>query len=159
METGLVHELRRFWEAWLDEMPARERKNLSCFGALRRRERESDELVFRPHQEYRVEDYFDPGNHIYALAFKSLWSDMASQRGLGNVTLGDLFESVLGYEWLHHGRTNEAWLTIAMWIDSFVYAVYRHACCTDSCTRNLSAWRRQLPPTMNHHLVLNDNVW
>ena len=152
--AGRVLRFEQFFRSWLD-LPKTDRKAWSYCGGLRTRSSEAAELIFRPCVEYRVEDYFDPGNDIYAYAFKSLWPRVASENGLGVVSIGDIFESVLGFQWIHHARTSEGWLSVAQWIDAYVYAVYRHICCLDVYPSEFIAWRRQLPQSMNGHVILN----
>ena len=154
LSGGLRARFHDFFEAWL-ELPKSVRKEYSYYGGIRTRLRDSAQLTFRPSTEYRTEDYFDPGNHIYSYAFKSLWPQVAAERGLGIVSIGDILESVLGFQWRYHGRTSEGWLSAAKWIDAYVYAVYRHVCCLDFCPSDFLAWRRQLPQSMNAHLALN----
>ncbi len=44
--------------------------------------------------------FFDPGNHVYAVAFKTLWPELATNWSLGEEALGDVFESIMGLQWM-----------------------------------------------------------
>ena len=128
-------------------MPKFQRKWLSYYGGLRRRGSHRScgwpEKLLSPLEDekprfhyYSDEKVFDPGNYVYMLGTRLLWPQLRHENHWNAETLGDMWESFLGYADLPEemlckmsiARSSETALrskSFARWIDAYMYSVYR----------------------------------
>ena len=121
-------------------------KWLSYYGGLRRRASHRscgwhEKLLSplkneKPRSHYDYEKVFDPGNYVYDLGTRLLWPQLRKENHWNAETVGDIWESLLGYASLSEAmlcsmsiaRSSETTLlseSFARWIDCYMYSVYR----------------------------------
>ena len=91
-----------FLYQWMD-LPRRTRKLYSYNGAIRCQDNSDPR-----HYHCKIDDqhYFDPTNWVYALAMRIMMPEMMKEVHWNNETKGDIFESILGCNYLvSHGFT------------------------------------------------------
>ena len=84
-------EFARFVDQWMT-MPRVCRKSLSYVGAIRT----TIDTPTHYHCALLGQNYFDPGNYCYSVAFDILYGKMSPWN---METKGDIFEGMLGYHW------------------------------------------------------------
>ena len=93
----LVPALQR----WLCEVPRKSRKELTRFGAVRMGALPADVLLPCAHAGLSGTRYDDPGNWVYAQAFRVMFSCPPSDlAALSAESKGDLLEALLGAAYL-----------------------------------------------------------
>ena len=135
-QNGLRGQMRRFIVQWMDALPAHVRKHLSYAGALRRRQIFGHSQVVqvwsgdRQHEPLSGETFFDPGNAVYYLAFSMIWPRLLNEYQWNAVTVGDIWESLLGFAYLHlhQSEVPQSVAALAHWIDAYIFEVYRFVC-------------------------------
>ena len=142
---GLLKQIEGFIVQWMD-MPGGRRKWLSYYGGFRRRAihrscGRHEKLLSplrdeKPRPHYDDEKFFDPGNYVYSLGTRLLWPQLRNEHHWNAETLGDIWESLLGYAALpeemlrsmsieRSSKTTLLSKSLARWIDAYMYSVYR----------------------------------
>lgn len=114
--TELFHSksgFDRFIEDLMDNVSARDRKELSYYGAL----------VASPGG---VRQQFDPGNWQYLQGMLLISPVLVARRGWNAETVGDIWEAILGYRYLYHADpdADAQLLAIADWAESYMNSVH-----------------------------------
>ena len=108
-----------FIETWMEQLSKYARKELSYYGGIRRRTQADETILVCSSRAHADEDVFDPGNFTYDFAFQLLWPELKTQYGWNAETVGDIWESILGYS-----RLANRVVPLALWIDHYIYFVY-----------------------------------
>ena len=90
------HRCSDFVYRWM-ELPRRVRKVYSYNGAIRCRDGSDPKHYFC---QIDKQHYFDPTNWMYALTMRLMMPQMMKEVGWNNETKGDIFESILGCQYL-----------------------------------------------------------
>ena len=116
----------------------------------------------RQHNPLSGEGFFDPGNAVYYLAFYMIWPGLLAEYGWNVCFVGDIWESLLGFAYLHlhQSQVPQSAAALAHWIIAYIFKVYRFVCyanhgtewwhplcqhalspCTNAGTNCGNAWR------------------
>ena len=90
------HRCSEFVHRWM-ELPRRVRKVASYNGAIRCRDDSDPKHYFC---QIEKQHYFDPTNWVYALTMRLMMPHMMKDIEWNNETKGDIFESILGCQYL-----------------------------------------------------------
>ena len=117
-----------FIEDWMSNHSAYDRKELSYYGGLTMDlTKPNIPQSFSDEREHSAESvFFDPGNWTYMKGMQLISPELSKSHGWNQETVGDIWESFLGYRFLHHDQrgADEQLLKIANWVDSYMNSVH-----------------------------------
>ena len=128
-QKGLRGHVQKFFVQWMEQLPAHVRKHLSYAGALRRRQISGHSQVVQvwsgelQHDPLPAAGFFDPGNTVYYMAFSMIWPQLLAEYGWNAGTVGDIWESLLGFAYLHlhQSQVPQSVAALAHWMDAVSY--------------------------------------
>ena len=165
------HMCSEFVYRWM-ELPRKVRKLYSYSGAIRCQD-DSDPK----HYFCKIDDqhYFDPTNWVYALAMRIMMPEMMKEVHWNNETKGDIFESILGCNYLvSHGFLKQPLTSLERHIGAVAaifeaFAWFTHKLCLsvghqnpDSILRwatwilDMVAWRQKRDSAVGAIVVVED---
>ena len=119
----------KFVYKWM-ELPRAVRKEYSYIGAIKCRMDSDPNHYFCP---INIESYFDPSNWVYAVTMRLMMPKMMQEVEWSNETKGDIFESILGLNYLvanglvvhYEGSLSKHIGTVSAIFDDFVWSTWR----------------------------------
>ena len=111
---------------WM-QMPYDSRKNLSYYGGLTRNQNLKVPQKSSGEREHSADiESFDPGNWSYYKGMEGLSPGLLRIHGWNQETVGDIWEGILGYRFLHRNNpeANEDVLALAALVDSYMNSLH-----------------------------------
>jgi len=136
--TSVVRDgIGKFMEKWMSDLSYDNRKGLSHYGAICRRQardpigrRAIFDFTTTKHDRAFILDErscFDPGNLVYTFAFRLLWDDVWQKYHWNAETTGDIIEGILGlhYQAVLQNRECVPARRLSRLLDDLTYNVWR----------------------------------